>query len=196
MPKAETIIATLAFCVAVMSLYYTVEQNRASQEHNRLSVVPHLTFQWEERNDLYRIWIKNTGIGPAKISRFELFVDDKPIGDSQNGGWNDVLAMLSDAASGTELDFEWFEEGDGFGSGEERTLLKFRVPRNVAERMIAALNPDTEEGDRKAKEALINKVHTGLLESAENSLKRLKIRISYSSFYGEKQEPIEFQFKN
>jgi hypothetical protein len=72
---ANIIIAVCALVISVWSIYFTIR-------HHKLSVTPHLvTHQHTEFRDdgiVLSFEVSNHGIGPAKIEKFEIFLEGKP----------------------------------------------------------------------------------------------------------------------
>ncbi|NQZ54646.1 MAG: hypothetical protein HRT93_10390 [Piscirickettsiaceae bacterium] len=66
-------IAVIAFCALVLTIF----QSKRAQEHNRLSVKPHLTsfgYHQLDKNS-YTFELINNGLGPAIIKKFTIIVD-------------------------------------------------------------------------------------------------------------------------
>lgn len=59
--------------IALLALATTLYQLHLFRKHNRLSVRPHLSTHTEEVNDIYKITIRNDGLGPATIDLFSIY---------------------------------------------------------------------------------------------------------------------------
>lgn len=82
-----------ALLVAICALFLTISQSRATREHNRLTVKPHLTSFTErvadpERKGVVRVraTLSNNGLGPAIIRNFEPLFADRPINAADADG--------------------------------------------------------------------------------------------------------------
>lgn len=58
----------IALCALGTSLY----QAHLSRKHNKLSVLPHMAVHCIEDEDTYRITLRNDGLGPATITKFNI----------------------------------------------------------------------------------------------------------------------------
>ena len=92
---ADTIIAASATVIALASVAVSVTEARAGREHNRRSVRPILQLRKEfpvgERGGLR---VTNVGLGPAAITRTELWLDGVHVGGTDRDGTDRVRANL------------------------------------------------------------------------------------------------------
>jgi hypothetical protein len=76
---ANVFVSACAFFVSVLALGVAVDAGRATREHNRLSVRPHISLSFNA-NDKGAGWVRTiSGAGPAIINTFEVTVDGKPV---------------------------------------------------------------------------------------------------------------------
>ena len=199
MLKPETIIAALAFCVSVLSLYYATEQSKSAERHNRLSVQPHLTFRWDEdhRSNIYRLRVRNTGIGPARLTDFRLAVDEKAVAPDSRGGWDNVFSALPEITQISQVNVDWLERDDGMRPGDEFVLFKYEITDEVVEQPFNDLltilgNP--EEADRVAKAKLVSAARRQHFQQLGRTLTRITVEIEYESFYGDARPVARYRY--
>lgn len=79
----EKVVSWSALIVAVCSMIATYMELSTTREHQRLSVKPILEFYRHSSNSdkgyLTKFAIANTGLGPARIGNFEVFIDGKRV---------------------------------------------------------------------------------------------------------------------
>ncbi len=82
--------------IAICALGATFWQAYLSRRHNRLSVKPHIEistgFNFNQQE--YFINILNNGIGPALITRIQLFVDGNEVNAQKSEVFSDVISTL------------------------------------------------------------------------------------------------------
>ena len=95
MSVIQTAIAVTGFFVAVIALYAALNEADAVRKQQQASVWPHLEFHRSFRgvagDERLDIVLRNSGIGPAKISLIEFFDEGAPL-----AGWEDVLNTFAD----------------------------------------------------------------------------------------------------
>jgi hypothetical protein len=84
--SAEAVIAVSALMVSVVSLAVGVYQGYLNSQMVAAASWPYLTFETGNADgtgkiDQLAFTISNGGVGPARIETFQLFFDDKPVGD-------------------------------------------------------------------------------------------------------------------
>lgn len=74
---ASIITGIVSLAIATWALRYSFKQTRANQEHNRITVKPHLegVTHYSEDTERFTISIENNGLGPAYIVGFGCAVD-------------------------------------------------------------------------------------------------------------------------
>lgn len=180
--NANTIIAVAALVIAsvtsIASIYQSYlnrKQFISNQEHNRLSVQPHLTTaRFEDVLDTeYAIVIDimNNGLGPAIIKDFKVFYgeDKKPLGSGDDSRAlqaaieNILKKELPEECSSKKcgITINIFTKIYPFPSGESKTLLGIAIDKSF---------------DPTPYRALMNKFH---------------FKFEYESMYGEKIFPLD-----
>ncbi|GGQ30734.1 hypothetical protein [Shewanella litoralis] len=62
--------------IALSALGLAIWQGVSTRRHNRLAVKPHLDFSSKYSDgETFTLWLKNDGIGPAIVKKYELFLD-------------------------------------------------------------------------------------------------------------------------
>jgi hypothetical protein len=150
--------ATLALIVSALSMTATVigtfviqrrnmltaqrqlktaqDQLEAARAHYRLSVKPFLVatrsiLPDEEKATelaLVTVCLLNTGVGPAIISSFTVYVDDKAVDSTDDQVWVNTLKLLSIETIGTNNYHHVVNKGFCINPKESITLLKVRIP--------------------------------------------------------------------
>ena len=70
-------VLTAEIIVAVLALLLTVFSAAATHKHERLSVIPKLSFDWNTgSNDVIGLFVENSGAGPAVIRTFTITGDE------------------------------------------------------------------------------------------------------------------------
>ena len=77
----ELIISISAIFIALSSLIVAIWQNILTRKHNKLSVKPLICIDYHFTDDeeLNGIYLDNTGLGPAIIKSFRVFIDEDEI---------------------------------------------------------------------------------------------------------------------
>ena len=96
---AAVFIAGAAGLIALASLGVAIWHGLLMRRHDRLSVRPHLSLSSiDARGEDYQLVLSNDGLGPATITRFRLFVDEKPVEFDRLRGpaeqWEQVLKVI------------------------------------------------------------------------------------------------------
>jgi len=163
MPKSpktlapEIMIGVSATVIALASLLLSVWQGLEARHHDRLSVLPRLTFKnaFATGEPHTGITLANKGVGPAIVQKFAIFVDGKPVESDDFAGWLNALSQLG--INETWADFHYFGNGDALSAGETVFIL------------VIAPNEQTPANRRRL----------------ENATRRLRIVIVYTSVYGQ-----------
>ncbi|MUK27099.1 hypothetical protein [Aliivibrio fischeri] len=96
------IISISSIVIAVSALGATIYQAYLNRKHNRIAVTPHLHY-WsknDELNNTYSLEVINNGIGPARITKFELMLNGTIV---EEKGMSKVSNTISKVFSGYEL---------------------------------------------------------------------------------------------
>jgi hypothetical protein len=159
--------AIFAACAALIADTAQKEQ----REHNKLSVVPHLTYGTNlTPGEGPFVSIKSDGLGPARLTGFRVWFDGKPAEEGNSSNSQYVYQELKKVMPY----FNWLtlQPGTAILVGEEIKLIEY-IPPNMV----------TEES-------------RGEIPTFINCLKKLKFEIKYESFYEEAQETEEWEGTN
>lgn len=182
--KPDTTIAFCALLVALMSLLFTVTQNRASRLHDRLSVVPHLqsSVVANRVSNSIDVSVKNNGLGPARIQAFEIYWNGSPVKDILSV--SDFRRKIKDigvtefAQSATY----WYADGDVFAVDDRKPVLSLSIDVDVlGARYKNAQSPIDE---------LSKTQFSKILSTLEN----LEIKIRYTGFYNKTKGNLSIRF--
>lgn len=150
---ASTIIAVCALVLSLFGIYATIR-------HNKLSVTPKLVRNTNRKRQDDGIIITfdlcNHGIGPAKIVRFDFFLDGKPF----TAKWDPVEALL-EAGLGDKISYKILSQGC---PGRDYCLI---VGQNY--RLAEVFLPGAKQSD----EQRLNEIFS-----------RMNFRVEYESLYG------------
>jgi hypothetical protein len=111
--NASTVIAVCATVIAGASLGVSVYEARASRAHNRRSVQPLLVL-WGKFSPgaTSGLGLRNSGLGPAKITKSKLTIDGVERGDFSRSTVEKVLDQLSFPVAMSTFDGQPFLEAD------------------------------------------------------------------------------------
>jgi hypothetical protein len=117
--NASTVIAVCAAVIAGASLGVSVYEARATRMHNRRSVQPLLAL-WGKLSTgaTSGVGLRNSGLGPAKITASKLILDGVELGDLSRSTVDKLLGSLSFPVATTTLGSQTFLE-----TGFEEFLL-------------------------------------------------------------------------
>lgn len=155
---ADTIIAGSAVALTL----YTIN---ATHRHNRLSVTPHLTGH-DSRNATnegvtFTCDIRNSGLGPARIKSFTLFLDGKPFTTPDDNPVEAIFKELLNGKAQYVLKRTWWAR-------KNRNGLSLIAGQSVS--FCEVFFPALTKADE---------------EKVNDLAKRMALRIEYESFYGE-----------
>ena len=157
-------VAISITALALLVSVWSAFQNRA---HNRLSVRPrlHLFNSLDANEPRVGVGVRNVGLGPAQILEVRLYFDDAEFQQSEEA-WAEVLDQTN------------FSRGEGwrFGSLFPGALLK-------QNEICWLLYSDAEAEDWRSD-----------FGNYDAALSRFTIRISYESFYGDRQPQFHHSF--
>lgn len=143
--------------IALCALYLTLKQLGISREHNKMSVRPHLitTTESDDKEGVYKVILKNNGIGPAQFNKVSLFLDNKLF---ELNGERKIKDMLSKMFNKHHYSSRQTDLGDNYvmSPNEEIMLLEFKL-----------IEPESER------------------KNAIDIFNRADISIEYNSFYGD-----------
>lgn len=117
-----TMIATAT--IAVAALFTSIWQGIVTRRHNRLSVQPHIDVSHTPRQDGYGLRMDNSGVGPAVIESFSVFIDGFRINsNSLSGVW--PLAIKQLGIEDQYHEYFWYPRGHFMKSGTNFWVLHF-----------------------------------------------------------------------
>jgi hypothetical protein len=92
----ETRIALTSAFVSVLALGLTMYEAWATRRHNRLSVKPALSFDLvlDEEQCALVIRLRNNGLGPAVVRRYEMLVDGRSLEQLNIRQFQELSALL------------------------------------------------------------------------------------------------------
>lgn len=109
--------------IALLALITTLYQSHLSRAHNRLSVMPHLAIHTEEDEDIYKISIRNDGLGPATIEAFEIYKNSVLV---EGSGEKLIMSAFSALDKCHVISFEAINTPFVLPSNQEIELVKLR----------------------------------------------------------------------
>jgi hypothetical protein len=155
-----------AILVAVALAWWQARQSRKQQqaqwlrdvERFKISSRPHVTIEEITQRDApqLQIIVRNTGMGPAIFTKFEMLIDGEPVYFDRSTFWQRFVRAL-DLPPGVDSGGTVLAEGQALPANAERMLLRYRPA-------------DVRQVD-----------NTILLEK----LKRVDYEVTYKSIYGE-----------
>lgn len=157
--KPDTIIAAGAVSIALAALVVAIVQAFQIRKHNRLSVVPYLTFyiSYGAETVPFGVHLANNGVGPAILKRLDICLDGQPFSTATGHPWCMVWMKAG-----------YNKPNVAFHFPEEDTALR------VSE-MFPLLTLDKgSESDRERSEF-------------SEALKRVDLVVLYESVYGDKK---------
>ena len=97
------------------------------QEHRKIAVRPHLTIEeFTQRGDpQLQIFLRNTGVGPAIISKFVVKIGGRPLYFERATFWQQFVRALG-LPPGVNSGGTVLADGQAIPSASERTLLRYR----------------------------------------------------------------------
>jgi hypothetical protein len=145
---SDKIILVSTSSIAIFALITSVWQGVEARNHNRLSVKPILTIDRNYNRDIttsvsgekdtipmFQFIIKNSGIGPAIVRTFDVYLDDK------------LIDAKKDKSPWTKLDNElnisqnsWFRKGDVFITSQNQSIIKCNENKELLKRLHIVIN--------------------------------------------------------
>lgn len=131
-----------ALVIAVAAIVLAAWEGLENRRHNRLTVRPRLAGEVNTGRtaaaEHASIAIENTGLGPAVLHRFDVYLDGARV-SGDGGGWQAVIAAV--AEEGLSLNAQGYGEGYFVPAGTRLVLFEARrpVPPDGAARGIGDL---------------------------------------------------------
>ncbi len=119
----QFLLTIAASVMAIAALFTAVVHARSLRQHHRLTVVPHLYLHRELSMDRPNILItlSNTGLGPAVLDSYSVYVDKDVTPIRAATDWYPVMASLG--IQFENVNAAVLEEGDMIGAGQQLPLL-------------------------------------------------------------------------
>ena len=100
----ETSIALCSAFVALAALGASIWQGYCNARHQELSVIPHLTLDFDcRKTDDVSIVLRSNGIGPALITNYGWIIDGKAFSPRSNDDFRSILEVLGLGKPETEF---------------------------------------------------------------------------------------------
>lgn len=127
----------LTLVIALAAIGLAIWEGAENRRHNRLSVLPRLGAEinsgHEGGSEYIRMGVESTGLGPAVIKRFRIYLDGVPqdtVGPAGSSPWQRVIEVF--AAEGTSINAHAFGSGYFFPAGRQHVLFEVRRPDAAA----------------------------------------------------------------
>ena len=121
----------LVLVIAVVAIVLAAWEGLENRRHNRLSVQPRMGGEYSSGrqgdSQYVRISVENTGLGPAVIKSFRMYLDGKEVtrgDDSDRDRWNQIIAVI--ASDGMVVNAHAFGAGYFFPAGRDFLLFEAR----------------------------------------------------------------------
>ena len=129
--------AVITLLIAVAAIGLAIWEGAENRRHNRLSVLPRLGAEInsgrESGTEYVRMSVESTGLGPAVITAFRIYLDgtlQEPVQVSGTSPWQKVIDAF--AAEGTSINAHAFGSGYFFPAGRQHVLFEARRPDTAA----------------------------------------------------------------
>lgn len=129
--------SALTLVIALVAIGLAIWEGAENRRHNRLSVLPRLGAEINSGRDgdteYIRMAVESTGLGPAVIKSFRIYLDGAPqdtVGPSGVSPWNRVIELF--ASEGTSINAQAFGSGYFLPAGRGQVLFEVRRPDTAA----------------------------------------------------------------
>ncbi|NQZ52303.1 MAG: hypothetical protein HRT95_19665 [Moritella sp.] len=188
--KIELATAISAILIALASLMFTYYQFTVLVDHNKISATPYLKF-WVKKDNQdksYSLRIKNTGLGPARITNFDVIYNDNKFHFPKKNDWKKIIQLMGKYAITGYITNDTFSKNEVLGAGDETELFKFKSHGKDPDIMIRLF--------LSSELAKIQKLES-TEQQKETNFKKLIARlvpldlvIEYESLYKDKMPPL------
>ena len=127
----------LTLVIAVAAIGLAIWEGAENRRHNRLSVLPRLGAEInsgrEGSSEFIRMAVESTGLGPAVIKTFRIYLDGIPQDSAVASGvsrWQGVIGVFD--AEGTTINAHSFGNEYFFPAGRQQILLEVTRPDAAA----------------------------------------------------------------
>lgn len=143
----QTMIALSAVLLSVCGLFVSIYETSLIREQQRASVWPNVEVQPSLRPDDLKIFVQNTGIGPARIIKAAVIY-----GDEVKKNWKEIIESV---------DYE------GKGYSDYQSLIKGRVmPPSSSQELIFRIESSAENREGNLAEILGKAINEETLDVA------------------------------
>ncbi len=163
---AENILAACSLFVALLALIFSIWQGAATRKHNRLSLMPHLIFNFRmsNREKFVEIELVNSGTGIAFLEKVEYSLDSQILAVDAPRDLSSELPKFKGADFGMRVQFNKIDSGSSIPADSKKPIL----------RLSEKIDP---------------------IALKEEVKERLNIRISFSTIYEKKDKIYLFEDK-
>ena len=121
---AERVSAYVPIFISVLALSVAIYGSYQTRRHNRLSVKPFVHFNTfgAQGDPMIGLVIENTGLGPAVISDFTIFLDKEKLSNVKSEEWKHVSQTLSELFHGQTPTYHWIGNGYVLKAGESLSI--------------------------------------------------------------------------
>jgi len=165
---------SLTVVIAVLSLVTTLHHSYSVRAHNRLQVRPHFvldsTFNsiTKEGYQTYRLSVRNVGLGPGVVSKYDVKVSKVPVGNSDQV-FVEFLKLVNVEASAkgkAEVFAGYLSIGEALDKSSEKVLFQANIPaegrsfmdgRRIAQKLSNSLELDIRYECHYGKQFHINR---------------------------------------
>ncbi len=140
---ADTVTAIAAVVIALFALILSVQEGCQNRHHNRLSVMPYISFDKETAytSDEMGIFMSNEGLGTAIIQEMLLVIDGQEMPFHNDADCKAVLDKLN--LDYLKVTYRYFSKNTPVSAGDRFKLLATRnanLDNDKKRRFIAILN--------------------------------------------------------
>lgn len=120
--RTDKVLSISAIVIAIASIVISTWQGIENRNHNRLTVMPKLGISLTVNENLFRISVKNNGLGPAILKKRTLMFEGKEIEWYDH---NHLKKIVENFKINGNLSFSLMDEFSTIPVGDEKTLFQF-----------------------------------------------------------------------
>ena len=124
---AERISSYVPILISVLAIAVSISSAYETRKHDRLGVKPYVHFDTKgaHTDNEVGLFIENTGLGPAIMSNFTVYLDGKKMGKGSQIVWELVETRLSELYSTSSKwpHYRWFDDGYVLKAGESKDVF-------------------------------------------------------------------------
>ena len=159
-------VEDLPLIISILAFAATIWHFNRVRHHFKLSVTPHLNLDYDtsSKDSERGVYIENNGVGPAIITSFKVYLNEKVVIENNLGSWWDVTKTLNVGTDNIAV-FK-YNSNDSIPSNKRQFLYYYQNEQDK--------DPDYYD--------------------FYESIKSIKIVVGYKSIYGVKQKDACFEF--